>query len=170
MEDVAMRKAQSGVMLLEALIAILIFSFGVLGVVGLQTTAQAVTRDASYRADAALLANELVGRLFSFENRTGTALRDAFQGSAGFLSSKDRDDPDRCVTDNPVTDGTQYCLWLNNRVIDTLPGAVVTGETPPQVIVTPGVAGEATTVQIIMRWQVPSTLVRRQYDVVVSVF
>ena len=34
-----MRKPQSGVMLLEALIAILIFSLGVLGIVGMQASA-----------------------------------------------------------------------------------------------------------------------------------
>ncbi|MBL0167679.1 MAG: hypothetical protein IPP85_11320 [Propionivibrio sp.] len=41
-----MRKQQSGVMLLEALIAILIFSLGVLGIGGLQASAVAATRDA----------------------------------------------------------------------------------------------------------------------------
>ena len=51
-----MRNRQSGVMLLEAMIAILIFSLGVLGVVGMQAMAVAASRDAKYRADAALLA------------------------------------------------------------------------------------------------------------------
>jgi type IV pilus assembly protein PilV len=44
-------------MLLEALIAILIFSFGILGLVGLQANAINLSTDAKYRADAALLAN-----------------------------------------------------------------------------------------------------------------
>ncbi len=164
-----MRGQQSGVMLLEALIAILIFSFGVLGIIGLQTTAQSVTRDGSYRADAALLANELVGRMFAFPDRSGASLQANFQGSAGFVSSKDKDDPDRCRTDNPATDGPEFCLWFNNRVMETLPGAVVSGQTPAQVIVTPGAAGSATNVQITVRWQVPGIEVRRRYDVVVSV-
>ena len=57
-----LRKHQSGVMLLEALIAILIFSLGVLGVVGMQASAIAASRDAKYRTDAALLANEIIGQ------------------------------------------------------------------------------------------------------------
>jgi type IV pilus assembly protein PilV len=56
-------KNQRGVMLLEALIAILIFSFGILGLVGLQANAINLSTDAKYRADAALLANQLIGRL-----------------------------------------------------------------------------------------------------------
>jgi len=56
-------KNQSGVMLLEALIAILIFSIGILGLVGLQANAINLSTDAKYRADAALLANQLIGRL-----------------------------------------------------------------------------------------------------------
>jgi type IV pilus assembly protein PilV len=56
-------KNQSGFMLLEALIAILIFSIGILGLVGLQANAINLSTDAKYRADAALLANQLIGRL-----------------------------------------------------------------------------------------------------------
>ena len=50
-------------MLLEAMIAILIFSFGILGLIGLQANAISLSTDAKYRADAALLANQLIGRL-----------------------------------------------------------------------------------------------------------
>ena len=54
-----MHNKQSGVMLLEALIAILIFSLGVLGIVGMQASAVKASRDAKYRADAGLLAARL---------------------------------------------------------------------------------------------------------------
>lgn len=54
---------QQGMMLLEALIAILIFSVGILGLVGLQANAINLSTDARYRTDAALLANQLIGRL-----------------------------------------------------------------------------------------------------------
>lgn len=160
-----MRHDQSGVMLLEALIAILIFSLGILGVVGLQASALSVSRDAHYRADAALLANELVGLMFAGD-RTGTVLQANFRGTAGFVSSKDKDDPDRCRTDNPATDGSMYCLWFNNRVMEALPGAV---DFPPQVIVAPGVPGNASTVTITVRWRAPNDVVNRRYDVVVTV-
>lgn len=160
-----MQKDQSGVMLLEALIAILIFSLGILGVVGLQASALSVSRDAHYRADAALLANELVGSMFA-SDRTGTVLQANFRGTAGFVSSKDKDDPDRCRTDNPASDGSMYCLWFNNRVMESLPGAV---DFPPQVVVTPGAIGTGSTVTVTVRWRAPNDVVNRRYDVVVTV-
>jgi type IV pilus assembly protein PilV len=55
---------QTGSYLLEALIAILIFAFGVLGVVGLLGSSIRVTNDARYRAEAANLANGMIGDMW----------------------------------------------------------------------------------------------------------
>lgn len=55
-------------MLLEALIAVLIFSFGVLAIVGLQAASIKNISDAKYRTEAAYLANEVIGILWA--NRT----------------------------------------------------------------------------------------------------
>ncbi|WP_434515702.1 type IV pilus modification protein PilV [Dechloromonas sp. ARDL1] len=55
------RTKQEGVALLEALVAILIFSIGLLGLVSLQARAIATTSDAKYRSDAAFLANKIIG-------------------------------------------------------------------------------------------------------------
>jgi type IV pilus assembly protein PilV len=52
-------------MLLEALIAILIFSFGILGIVGLQAASIKSASEAKFRTDASFLANELIGRMWS---------------------------------------------------------------------------------------------------------
>lgn len=51
--------SQSGVALLEVLISLLIFSFGVLGLIGLQVRAISFSMDAEDRNRAALLANEI---------------------------------------------------------------------------------------------------------------
>ena len=51
-------------MLLEALIAILIFSLGVLSLVALQATSIKLAGDAKYRTDATLLANRLLGQMW----------------------------------------------------------------------------------------------------------
>lgn len=59
------RRAEQGFTLLEALIAILIFSFGILALMGLQATAISDVRDAKYRADAAFLANQIVGMMWA---------------------------------------------------------------------------------------------------------
>lgn len=56
--------AQQGIVLIESLIAILLFSLGLLALIGLQA---ALTRDvtqARARTEAALLANQLIGQLW----------------------------------------------------------------------------------------------------------
>lgn len=54
---------QRGFMLLESLIAILIFSFGVLGMVAINARSVQAAADAEYRAEAARLADEMIGRI-----------------------------------------------------------------------------------------------------------
>ena len=70
-------RAQGGFMLLEVLISILIFAFGVLAVVGLQAASAKDSAQAKYRADATLLVNDLVGRMWA-SNRTAAGLGAAF--------------------------------------------------------------------------------------------
>ena len=57
----AARGRQGGVMMLEALLGILIFSVGILALLGMQATAMRATIDAKYRSEASFLANELLG-------------------------------------------------------------------------------------------------------------
>jgi type IV pilus assembly protein PilV len=59
------RRAQRGAFLLEALIGILIFSLGVLGIVGLQAQAIRFTNDSEYRAEAVYLANSLISQMWA---------------------------------------------------------------------------------------------------------
>jgi type IV pilus assembly protein PilV len=66
------RDAQRGVVLLEALIAILIFSMGVLALVGLQAAMIKNTADAKFRAEASLIAQQRIGLMWS--DPTNTAL------------------------------------------------------------------------------------------------
>ena len=56
---------QRGSTLLESLIAILVFSFGVLGMVGLQAASIKSISEAKYRTDASFLANELIGQMWA---------------------------------------------------------------------------------------------------------
>ncbi|MDX8378892.1 MAG: pilus assembly protein PilV [Gallionella sp.] len=59
------QKTQQGSILLEALIAFLIFSMGILGVIGLQATAINNTLEARYRSDAAFLANQIIAQMWA---------------------------------------------------------------------------------------------------------
>lgn len=54
---------QQGAVLLEALIAILIFSFGILAISGLQAAMMKNTANAAYRAEASYLVQQLVGNM-----------------------------------------------------------------------------------------------------------
>lgn len=57
--------SQKGVVLLEALIAILIFSMGILALVGLQAAMINNTAENKYRSDASFIAQERIGRMWS---------------------------------------------------------------------------------------------------------
>ncbi|HQS58186.1 MAG: prepilin-type cleavage/methylation domain-containing protein [Gallionellales bacterium 35-53-114] len=59
------KSAQQGVVLLEAMIAILIFSFAVLGIVGLQAAMIKNTSESQYRAEASLVAQQKIGEMWS---------------------------------------------------------------------------------------------------------
>jgi type IV pilus assembly protein PilV len=55
---------QRGSILLEGLIAILIFSLGILSIVALLGASVKNTSNAKYRADASLLANEIIAQMW----------------------------------------------------------------------------------------------------------
>lgn len=59
--DVSMKKYQSGSTLIEGMIAILIFSFGMLGTMSFQANMLSETTQTSYRLNASMYVNSLVG-------------------------------------------------------------------------------------------------------------
>jgi type IV pilus assembly protein PilV len=63
------RRAQVGALLLEALVAILIFSLGVLGFVGLQAKSIRYVSDAQYRAEAAFMVSSYLSRMRTADYR-----------------------------------------------------------------------------------------------------
>ncbi|MFZ3320887.1 MAG: hypothetical protein WA190_00845 [Usitatibacter sp.] len=58
------RKTQAGVMLIEALVAILLFSVGVIAVMGMQAVSIEQVSQAKYRTDASYLADQIVGKMW----------------------------------------------------------------------------------------------------------
>ena len=129
-------KNQSGVMLLEALIAILIFSLGVLTVVALQATSIKLTTDAKYRTNATLLANKLIGQMW-VSSATLATLKTDFE-----------------------TNGTEYNNWLADvRSPDGLPGVVAAAagvdSTLPLVTVNNTAGATAGEVTITLFWRTP---------------
>lgn len=64
-------QAAAGFVLLEGLIAILIVSFGILAVMGLQISSISGVRDAKFRSDAGLLASQIIGAMWADRNSLG---------------------------------------------------------------------------------------------------
>lgn len=58
-------RRQGGFSLIEALVAILIFSIGILALIALQVTSVRQSTNARYRSEAALLANRLIGEMWT---------------------------------------------------------------------------------------------------------
>jgi type IV pilus assembly protein PilV len=141
-------RRQSGSMLLEALIAILVFSLGILTVIGIQAASIKLAGDAQLRTKAALLANQLIGEMWASGDKI-TDLKTKFESP----------------------DGSEYKKWLNCHVApnvnDTCP---ITGFTLDPLAGLPGVGGDTLPtvaidaasgvnegrVQITLRWQTPS--------------
>lgn len=124
------RANQKGVLLLEALIAILIFSIGILAIIGLQVSSIKMSSDAKYRSDANLLATQLVGSMW-MAHSSPTFVADFRTG------------------------GAQYLAWASN-VAATLP---TTGASAPAVTIAtvtdPVASSVSNTVNIDIYWSVP---------------
>jgi type IV pilus assembly protein PilV len=76
------RRGQDGFTLIESLIAMVVFSVGVLGLVGMQSMSTRVTTDARLRTEAAAAADELLARMQTTSRATVVA--DFSTGGARF--------------------------------------------------------------------------------------
>ncbi len=115
------RKAQHGIALLEALVGILIFSIGILAMMGLQAQSIRNTIEAKYRNEAAYLANQIIGQMWV--DRANMAGYDTAGGVNLNMTS-----------------------W-RTRVASTLPGITVGGTNSPTITV----AGPQVTVTLFWR-------------------
>lgn len=123
-------RQQAGMMLLEALLGILLFSIGILGLIGLQGVSIKNTTEARYRSEAAYLANQIVGRMWvDRTNLPNYALTSATTCNAGSTTALQQ--------------------WLC-QVEAALPGITATAATRPTI----GVAAD--TVTVTLHWRVGS--------------
>jgi type IV pilus assembly protein PilV len=129
-------KLQDGVVLLEALIAILIFSIGILAIVGLQGAAVKTAADARYRSDAAFLAGELASQIWADAPNVANY---EYPGTGAAPAP---------LRDYPTSKG-----WIT-RVAERLPGTQdVTGVPPIIDFSTDPTLGNM--VDITVRWRMP---------------
>ena len=104
------RTAQKGVVLLEAMVAILIFSMGVLAIVGLQAAMIKNTTDSKYRSEASYIAQARIGQMWADPTNLATYLETNTDISTQLPSGK------RTVTNPSAGNYTVTVTWQ-------LPGA-----------------------------------------------
>jgi len=138
---------QRGSFLLEALISLLIVALGILGLIALQARAIQNIDDAQYRAEAAYLANALLGQMWVYDR---TKLLADFDNTTG----------------GPVY--TEFKTVVGQR----LPGASVPANAPIVTITQPGPTATSTNVLIQVFWQGPGEIVgspAHKYEIVATV-
>lgn len=79
-----------GIAMIEALVGIMIFAFGVLGLVGLQASMTKAQTGSKFRADASNLSSELLGVMWS--DRPGSLGNYATASCAAYARCKDWND------------------------------------------------------------------------------
>jgi type IV pilus assembly protein PilV len=131
------RKNQNGSVILEALIAILIFSIGILALVGMQATAINSVADAKYRSTAGFLANQIVGTIWATR-------QNAVNANASNVMTSNPDPSFACAPCSAANGNAYTQAWITSGVATGLPrgtgnivinGAVVTvtiGWQPPK--------------------------------------
>ena len=121
------KRKQSGVMLLEALIGILIFSIGILAMVGLQAASVKNQADAKYRADASYFANQIIGQMWGDRTNLATYAHNPTPAITAAAAP----------TCNPTfgPSGNANVTAWTNKLANSLPGAVATSQ---QIIVNAG--------------------------------
>jgi type IV pilus assembly protein PilV len=80
----SIRNQQGGFSLIEAMVAIFIFSIGVLALIALQVTSVRQSTNAKYRSEAALLANRLIGEMWVTDRVTANLQTSYNTGGASY--------------------------------------------------------------------------------------
>jgi type IV pilus assembly protein PilV len=142
--------SQRGAVLLEAFMAILLFSIGILGLMGLQASATKNSTEARYRVEAAYLANQIIGRMWADEraNLASYAYNTSSAGGCNF-SGGGGNNTVLAWIGNPEARGT---------VAGTLPGA--------RQQITVGATNEVT---VTLCWLAPGETVPRSFVAVAQI-
>ena len=160
-------RRQNGSMILESMIAILVFSLGILGIVGLQAASIKASTDAKYRSEASLLANEVIARMWVGDRAQATL-------QANFAS------PDGVAyqawgwVGTGVADAGTQAAPTRGTVLETLPGAAANLPTISVAAVAPAAATVPPTpstslVTVTVFWQLPGEPTPHNYTAVAQI-
>jgi type IV pilus assembly protein PilV len=165
-DTMASRRGQGGFFLIEAMVAILIFALGILGLVAMGGTAVSSQSDAQYRTDASSLADAIASQIALGVNRgpPGSAPQVVSASIAASLPAfaHNPGGVNCAFAGAPTADPAVSALIL--RALNTLPGAAASYQ---QIIVDP--AGSFNRVEITLCWKTASDNVPRRHTVVTYV-
>lgn len=114
--DIRRAGSQRGVILLEALVAVLVFSVGVIALLALQASSITMTRDAKLRADASLIANEIIGLMWADKDNLASYQHFGSGGAAaGAVGAA------ACTPGGAASANARVTAWLA-RATAALPG------------------------------------------------
>ena len=132
-------RSQAGSTMIEALVAIFIFSIGVLALIGLQAVSIKTSIDAKYRADAAFLANQVIGQMWVDRANIGNYAHYSGGSACNFSGS--------------ASSVTAVTNWVA-EITRTLPAASLSAAKIAQISVTTPISGTRQ-VTVTVCWQSP---------------
>ncbi|MDE3022506.1 MAG: type IV pilus modification protein PilV [Pseudomonadota bacterium] len=140
-------RQEQGSILIETLIGILIFSIGLLAMVGLQADAIKNTSEALYRAQASYLAEQIIGFMWADRDQLGTFAHHPNTGTV-------------CAPQGPASTNPTVTSWLNEVSLN-LPNA---GASKQRIYI-----GSANLVNITLCWQGPEDPAPHQFTTTVQI-
>ncbi len=165
-------KRQQGVFLLEALIAILIFAFGILGIVALGATAIGAQNDAEYRTEASNYTGEIIGLIWANVNRVpalapdpGFAVDAVSLATFQHLPNTASGDP--CSFSGATSVDTMVTDWAARVSTISATSKGLPGATARQQVLVDTASDNRVTVTVC--WQGPNDAVPRRHTVVTYV-
>lgn len=162
-----MKHSQQGVMLIEALIGILIFSIGILALVAMQASAISAQSDAQFRIEASNFTDRLVNKLWVNVDRTSAAtIQTSLSGAGGFAHQAT--EASWCNFTGPVSTSTIVTDWVDdvsNNAASRLPGA--TAGMVSVAVDTSASGYNKVTVSIC--WKAPTDAIARKHQVVTHI-
>jgi type IV pilus assembly protein PilV len=163
------RLRQGGIFLIEAMVAILIFALGILGLVAMGGTAVSSQSDAQYRTEASSIADAIAGQIALNINRADDATKAA--SLAAFVHQPSPDpttSPAPCVFNGTMTTvpGVRALLdrAANVTALPGMPGATAVNQ---QIYV--DAPGTFNRVVITLCWKTASDAAWRRHTVVTYV-
>jgi type IV pilus assembly protein PilV len=164
-----MSDRQQGVMLIEAMIALLIFAMGVLAVIGMQARSIGQTMDARYRVDAAFLANQLLSEIWASRTVANNGMPDTstttLYGNPTFYSCN----PCTSTNSNPVIQGWVQQIQSTTSQSAYLPGVTDT-QNAPVISVSPATPNsQPYTITVTLHWKSPQGGVTHNYTTMAQI-